>query len=453
MSIPNNVDVKAWIDSRPITGYQWLVVAAVLLIIMFDGYDTAIMGFIVPELLAKWGLSRAEIGLVLGCAMFGVVLGALITGPLADRYGRKRLLLLSVAVFALFSLLSAFSSSPEELALMRFITGLGLGAAMPNCVTLIAEYIPVRRQGIMITLMYSGFSIGSGIAGFIAAWMIPAWGWESVLIFGGVVPLVLLPLLLWFLPESPMFMVARHFPSEKIAATLQRMGGAFTAETQFALVNPVAEKSSRVKQLFTPGYAWGTVVLWLTYFMGLFVIYMLNGWLPTVLRDGGINLQHAAIITGVFQLGGIGGGIIVGSLMDRMSRKKVIGAFYLLGSLSLLTLGMFNFSPLMLGLFVFISGVCINGAQTGMQAFAPAFYPTGIRATGVSWMHGIGRTGAILSTTTGGLLIGLFAGPGAIFYILALPTLFAMLVVINHRDGRGQTVSGNDFVAAAREMK
>ncbi len=171
---------------------------------------------------------------------------------------------------------------------MRFLTGLGLGAVMPNCVTLVAEYMPERRKGVMITLMYSGFNVGSGLGGFIAAGLLSHYSWHSALVFGGVLPLVVLPFMIVMLPESAMNMVARRLPGEQIAGRLTGRGQ-FTAETVFQLNAPPITRSSKVAQLFRHGYARGTIALWLTYFMGLFVIYLLNGWLPTILRSGGLS--------------------------------------------------------------------------------------------------------------------------------------------------------------------
>jgi MFS family permease len=226
MNHTNVVDVKAWIDARPVSRFQWNVLLLCFIIIMLDGYDAAVMGFVAPALIEDWGISRAEMGPILGAAMFGVAIGALVAGPLSDRYGRKRILLWSVALFALFSLAGAVAQSPSQLALMRFLTGLGLGAVMPNCVTLVAEYMPERRKGVMITLMYSGFNVGSGL-GFIAAGLLSHYSWHSALIFGGVLPLVVLPFMIVMLPESAMNMVARRLPGEQIARALNRLGGQF----------------------------------------------------------------------------------------------------------------------------------------------------------------------------------------------------------------------------------
>ncbi|MDU6925189.1 aromatic acid/H+ symport family MFS transporter [Franconibacter helveticus] len=456
MSQPEVIDVKAWIDARPVSRFQWSVLLLCFVIIMLDGYDAAVMGFIAPALIEDWGISRAQMGPILGAAMFGVALGALIAGPLSDHFGRKKILIFSVLVFAGFSLAGAMARSPGELALLRFCTGLGLGAVMPNCVTLVSEYMPERRRGLMITLMYSGFNFGSGFGGFIAAYLLSHYSWHSALVFGGAVPLLLLPLLMWKLPESAMNMVVRKVPRGAIADTLNRLGGTFTANTVFTLQTPEIKKHGKVTQLFRDGYARGTVALWLTYFMGLFVIYLLNGWLPTILRSGGFSLQQAAIITGLFQLGGPLGGIIVGYLMDRMQAKAVIAVTYFLGCLCLFTQGMMDFGSVMLSVLIFISGMCINGAQNGLQAYSPAYYQTEIRATGVSWMHGMGRIGAILSSTLGGVIMLSVPGHSSIYLVLALPALLAGFCILLHRmlkfNTRMTGISPGDVTALSQSL-
>jgi AAHS family 4-hydroxybenzoate transporter-like MFS transporter len=426
------VDIKHWIDNRSVSRYQWLILGLCFLIVTFDGLDAAIMGFIAPAVIQDWGISRPAFGPILAAAMVGLAVGALTSGPYSDRYGRRRVLLWSVACFGLFSVLCAFARTPLELAALRFLTGLGLGAAMPNSTTLLSEYIPQRLRGRLITLMFMGFGLGSAMGGFVSAWLIPHFGWHSVLLLGGVLPLLLLPVLYVLLPESVDLMINRRFPRERIMAVLKRMGGEFADTVQFVVSAPVARESAgrKVSHLFTQDYRWRTLSLWGTYFSGLLVIYLLTGWMPTLIKDAGVSLERAAIITAMFQFGGLAGILLVGFAMDRFNPKVAIAVAYVGGALCIFALGFVEIGASALGVLVFAAGFCMNGAQTGLNAFAPGQYPTDFRATGVSWMLGIGRFGGIFGSLMGGALLSLELPMNVIFAVLGVPALVAALAIL-----------------------
>lgn len=426
------VDIKQWIDERPVSAFQWMILLLCFLIVTFDGLDAAIMGFIAPAVIQDWNISRAAFGPIMAAAMVGLAAGALISGPWSDRLGRRRVLLWSVAGFGLFSLLCAFARTPTELAALRFLTGLGLGAAMPNCTTLLSEYIPQRLRGLLITLMFMGFGLGSASGGFVSAWMVPQFGWHAVLMLGGVLPLLLLPILYFLLPESVDLMINRGFARQRIMAVLRRMGGQFADDVQFVTApSPVQMKStSKVSQLFTPRYRARTLSLWCTYFMGLVVIYLLTGWMPTLIKDAGVSLERAAIVTAMFQFGGLIGIVLVGAAMDRVNPKAVIALAYIGGALCIFALGFVEVGTTALGVLVFAAGFCINGAQTGLNAFAPGQYPTDFRATGVSWMLGIGRFGGILASFSGGALLSLGLPMHVVFAVLGVPALLAAIAIM-----------------------
>lgn len=426
------VDIKHWIDTGSVSRYQWLILGLCFLIVLFDGLDAAIMGFIAPAVIQDWGISRAAFGPILAAAMVGLAIGALMSGPYSDRLGRRRVLLWSVACFGVFSLLCAFARSPMELAALRFLTGLGLGAAMPNCTTLLSEYIPQRLRGRLITLMFMGFGLGSAMGGFVSAWMIPHFGWHSVLLLGGVLPLLLLPILYVLLPESVDLMINRGFPRARIMAVLKRMGAEFGDTVGFIVSAPAGHDAAghRVSNLFTGEYRWRTLSLWGTYFMGLLVIYLLTGWMPTLIKDAGVSLERAAIITAMFQFGGLAGILLVGFAMDRFNPKIAIALAYIGGALCIFALGFVEIGASALGVLVFAAGFCMNGAQTGLNAFAPGQYPTDFRATGVSWMLGIGRFGGILGSLTGGALLSLGLSMSMIFAVLSVPALLAAIAIL-----------------------
>ena len=426
------LDIKQWIDERPVSPFQWMILLLCFLIVTFDGLDAAIMGFIAPAVIQDWNISRTAFGPIMAAAMVGLAAGALISGPYSDRLGRRRVLLWSVAGFGLFSVLCAFARSPMELAALRFLTGLGLGAAMPNCTTLLSEYIPQRLRGLLITLMFMGFGLGSASGGFVSAWMVPQFGWHAVLMLGGVLPLLLLPVLYFLLPESVDLMVNRGFPRARIMTVLRRMGGRFPDSVKFATAaSPVQSKgASKVGQLLTPRYRSRTLSLWCTYFMGLVVIYLLTGWMPTLIKDAGVSLERAAIVTAMFQFGGLIGIVLVGAAMDRFNPKAVIALAYIGGAVCIFALGFVEVSTTALGVLVFAAGFCINGAQTGLNAFAPGQYPTDFRATGVSWMLGIGRFGGILASFSGGALLSLGLPLNVVFAVLGVPAVLAAIAIM-----------------------
>src|SRR3954466_11259889 len=223
MSSARAVDVQTFLNEHPFSPFQWLIFTLCFCVVLLDGFDTAAIGYIAPSLVAEWGVERPALAPVLSAALFGLAFGALSAGPLADRIGRKAVLVVSVLVFGAACLASAFSGGLTQLVVWRFLTGLGLGAAMPNAVTLMSEYCPDGRRATLTNAMFCGFPLGAAFGGFLAAWMIPQFGWRSVLIVGGVVPLVLTLLLLLLLPESVRYMVAESYPAERIKAVLRRI--------------------------------------------------------------------------------------------------------------------------------------------------------------------------------------------------------------------------------------
>lgn len=427
---PSVVDIKGFIDERPISAFQWLLVVLCFLVVVADGMDVAIMGFVTPSILQEWDISRAAFGVVISAAPFGLVIGALVAGPSSDRFGRKLVLIVSVLLFGAFTLLTAYASSPVQMAILRLLAGMGMGAAMPNASTLLSEYAPQRRRSLMITIMFTGFNLGSAAIGFAAGYMIPLYGWRSVLVLGGVVPLLLVPFLILFLPESARWLASRGAEARKVAATLGRVTGVrFSGGETFASAEPPLPARTPIGVLFSHGYAVTTVSLWVTYFMGLLVIYLLTGWLPTLMKDAGLTIATAANVTALFQIGGTIGAIAVGWAMDRARPALVIGAAYLGGGACILAVSLAGVLSPALAALVFSAGFCMSGAQTGLNAFAPGCYPTAARATGVSWMLGMGRFGSILGSAVGGALLGSGWGFGAILGMLAVPAVCAAVAI------------------------
>jgi len=431
MNTAQSLDVRSHINGRKMSGYQWLLLILCFLIVATDGMDVAIMGFLAPAITKEWGISRAAFGVVMSAAPIGLAVGALLVGPLSDRYGRKKLLMTAVAWFGACSLACAFAQDVVTLSALRFLTGLGLGAAMPNATTLLSEYVPERSRSTLLAIMFTGFNLGSGLVGFLAAALLPDYGWRTVLMVGGAIPLLCLPFYLWLVPESARFMVVRHYPAERIARTLARVcGGHFAAGQTFSISEPPVKGGQPAKVLLSETYRKTTLSLWGTYFMGLLVIYLLSGWLPTLIKDAGLPIEKAASITALFQLGGTVGALVVGFLMDRWSPSRAIACAYIAGAVFILLLASGSVQSGMFAAYVLLAGFCMSGAQTGLNAFAPSCYPTVVRATGVSWMLGVGRFGSILGSFAGGVLLSMGWGFGAVIAILAVPATLAALIIV-----------------------
>ena len=436
------VEIKQFIDERKMSNYQWLVVGLCFLVAMLDGIDAAAMGFIAPSLMSDFNISRVVFGPVLSAAIFGFAVGGIFLGPFADRIGRRKILILSVVLFGAFNASCALANTPEQLIALRFLTGIGLGTAMPAAATLLSEYVPTRRRSFLLTVMFAGFALGSGCAGFIASFMLADYGWRGVLLVGGLLPLLSVPLLIWLLPESARFLVSQSRPADEITKVLRRVCKANLdhATTYVAGEQRLSASKVPVQLLFGDRYALGTIMLWVSCFMGLLILYLVTGWLPTLIRDAGYSVQQAASIPAMFQVGSIPGALLVGLLMDRLESSRVVATAYFLGGLAIFALGANILNASWLPIQVAIAGFFIGGAQTGLNAMAPAFYPTQARATGVSWMNGIGRTGAIFGSLIGGVMLSLGWHVGTVFAALAMPAMIAAIAVICSRYAARLTV-------------
>lgn len=445
MSQSNTIEIQSFINNNRFSRYQWLILVLCFLTVALDGFDTAIIGFIATSLVQDWGIEKTSLGPVMSAALVGLAVGALTAGPLADRIGRKKVLVLSLVLFGGFSLLTAFASTLPMLTLLRFLTGLGLGAAMPNAATLMSEYAPERKRALLVNLMFCGFPLGSSMGGFVSAWLIPHFGWQSVMVLGGVMPLLLAGVLIVALPESARFMVVRGYPAQRIAAVLKRIAPLnLTEPLRFILTEEGQVKAkSALGVIFSPRYLLGTLMLCLTYFMGLMIFYLLTSWLPLLIRETGASIRQASLITALFPLGGGIGVLIIGWLMDRVNPHKVVAVGYLLTGVFVCAIGYVYTDPILMALMVFVAGTCMNGAQSSMPALAAGFYPTQGRATGVAWMLGLGRFGGILGAMSGGVLMQMQLSFSTIFTLLAIPALVAALaLIVKHFAVRAAALSG-----------
>ena len=426
---PRTFDVQALIDAHPVSHLQKLLLLLCFLVIAIDGFDTAIVGFIAPAIRTEWRLQVTQLGPLFAAGLFGLMLGAFAVGPLADRYGRRTMLVLSMIVFGLASLISSYADSLTSLIAFRFVTGLGLGGAMPMTITLASEFCPTSRRSSLVTLMFCGFTLGSAMGGLIAAQVLPTFGWRVLLVGGGIAPLVLAPVLGMLLPESVRFLVTKGNAHQPIAAILGRIAPA-TDFRGATFVDAAVPNRSPVVQLFSGGLLKGTLLLWLAFFMSLLVVYLMTSWMPTLLQQAsGASIADAAFITAMYQVGGTLGAILVGRLMDRFEPHLVLVASYLTGAACIVLISLTAHTREVMTLAVFAAGACISGGQVGGNALSAAFYPTAYRATGVAWANGIGRSGSIVGSMLGGILLGFGWAATTVYALVAIPAVISALAL------------------------
>ncbi|MDR5775075.1 MFS transporter [Caballeronia sp. LP006] len=448
MSRSPAVNVQTFINEHPFSPFQWLIFVMCFVIVLLDGFDTAAIGFIAPSLVSEWQISRPALAPVLSAALFGLAAGALLSGPLSDRLGRRLMLLSSVLLFGVACFASAYSASLTQLTALRFVTGLGLGAAMPNAVTMMSEFCPDKRRATLINLMFCGFPLGAAFGGFLAAWMIPHFGWRSVLLLGGVAPLVLVVLLFISLPESVRYMVAKNKPAEKIRATLARISSAAANAGSFFMTEtaPAVQGQGGVSVVLSRSYIVGSIMLWLAYFMGLVIFYASINWMPILLKESGLSPQRATLISALFPLGGVGA-VLCGVLMDRFNPNRIIAACYALTAVSVYFIGQAVGNVGLLVLIVFLAGVLMNTAQSSMPALAASFYPTQGRGTGVAWMLGIGRFGGIAGSFLVAELTRLHFSFGGIFAVIGVAGLISAVALLIKQAAHPQAALPSDLKA------
>jgi len=424
MSTGASVEVDSVLDTGRISRPTLTVVILCAAVALLDGLDTQLISLAAPAMGPDLHLEPSRFGTVFGIGLFGGLIGATVAGMIGDRVGRKPLVVFGVLVFGVITLVTPSVGSVGALETVRFFTGIGLGAALPGIISLASEYAPAKSRATIVGAMFCGFPMGAVIGGVVANWLIPAHGWHSVFYVGGVVPLLLLPLLMFRLPESARFLAARG-DGVSAARTLERLGipagGAGTRDE-----DPAANRSP-VTALFKEGRGPGTVLLWAAMFLTLLMTYFLVTWLPSVAVAAGADSGLLAVST--LNLGGILGCLVIGRLAHRSRAPLVIGAAYTLGAVAVALIGWATTSDSMLLVVTFVAGLLSLGAQMYTIPLISQFYDTSHRATGVGWSMGWGRLGGITGPVAGGWLIAAKLTTSSLFLLAGGVSLCAALVV------------------------
>ncbi|HEY8331952.1 MAG TPA: MFS transporter [Pseudomonas sp.] len=422
------IDVHDIIDNAPFTRFHWMVMCLCALLLIFDGYDLFIYGVVLPVLMKEWGLTPLQAGALGSYALFGMMFGALCFGTLADKIGRKKGIAICFVLFSGATVLNGFASGPTEFGILRFVAGLGCGGLMPNAVALMNEYAPKRLRSTLVAIMFSGYAVGGMLSAGVGMYMLPRFGWEAMF-FAAAVPLLLLPVIMLFLPESIGFLV-RQGRSEQARALLERVDPArkLQADDTLEMVDGKG-KGAAVLELFREGRAVRTLSIWVAFFCCLLMVYALSSWLPKLMANAGYSLGSSLSFLLALNLGSVVGAIGGGWLGDRMNLPRVLVAFFIVASVSISLLGFKTPMPV-LYLLIAVAGATTIGTQILLYACAAQFYGLSIRSTGLGWASGIGRNGAIVGPLLGGALLGINLPLQLNFMAFAIPGAIAALAMV-----------------------
>lgn len=430
------VDVDRVLEAAKLRGPALVVLLCAASTLILDGFDIQAVGFVAPALVGDLQVERAALGPALAASLVGMALGAAGIGALGDRWGRRRTLILSTALFGLATLLAAMATSVTTLAIWRFVTGIGLGGALTAATALIAEFSPRKLRPLTIGAIQIGVPIGGMLGAMLAAELIPIQGWRSVFVIGGALPLLAAAVMHFVLPESPRFLATQPQEREALARLLARIdpGGRYSTNDVFVLGEEPRPAESGVRGLFSPQLRWDTAVVSLAFLTNMYAVYAFFSWAPLVLTSLGFELVTAVRGALVFNLAGIVGVIAISWLLSRVGSRRPLAAAALLGAVALAWLAWFaadGLPALMSGIAV--AGIAINAVQVGLYALAAHVFPTECRTSGVGFSLGAGRTGGIAAALGGGVLLTLSGASGFFGWIAAALLIASVAVLLVRR--------------------
>ena len=410
--------------------FHFMLLAVTGLCLVIDGFDAQAMGYVAPSVIGEWHVSKAALGPVFSASLVGMLLGALGLSVLADRIGRRPVLIGTTLAFAVAMLATPFATSISGLIALRFVTGLGLGCIMPNAMALVGEFSPPAHRVKRMMLVSCGFTVGAALGGFVSAALIPALGWRAVFYVGGAVPLALGLFMIRKLPESLQFLVVKG-EAERARAWLARFDPSLPLGPATRIV--LAERNddgAPVTELFRSGRTPVTLLLWAISFMNLIDLYFLSNWLPTVMRDAGYAPGTAVLVGTMLQTGGVIGTLALGWIIERTGFVRALFVSFVCAALFVGAIGTLAHLLPWLLVVVFAAGFCVVGGQPAVNALAGQYYPTTLRSTGIGWSLGIGRVGSVLGPLVGGQLIALNWSQASLFHAAAVPVFCSALFVL-----------------------
>lgn len=421
------VNISEIIDNSKFGKIHFTVLAWCIVLILFDGYDLAVLGAIIPTLHVEWDVSTTVLGFVGSLTLIGSLIGSLICGVVADKIGRKNVIVVCIAIFGIFTFINAFATNITQFAVFRFLAGIGLGGIPPLLVTLTSEYSPKKIRNLMIGVMFSGYSIGGILVSLLGMQLLPMYGWQS-LFYIGALPIVALPFIVKTLPESLYYMVKKG-EQEKAKTLLNALNPSYLLNEQTLLVTELETTGMPIKRLFQEKRTRVTLLFWMICFMGLLLVYGLTTWLPQIMVASGFQLSSSLSFLLCLNIGAIIGSIIGGMIADKIGTKKVLMVFYLVGGLSLISLA-FNPNIFVLYLLIGCCGAASIGAQNLNNAYISTYFPSNMKSTALGTSLGIGRLGGIVGPTLGGLLLASDGQNYWSFIAFSIPAFLAFVAYV-----------------------
>jgi AAHS family 4-hydroxybenzoate transporter-like MFS transporter len=425
------VNLSEILETGRVGSLQIRVFVLCMACLIMDGFDVQAMGYAAPALLADWGVPGPQLGPVFAAANFGVLIGALFFSMLADKIGRRPVLVSATFFFSGMTIATAYAQDLQQLLWLRFIAGIGLGCIVPNATALVGEFSPLRSRVTFMMCITVGFTVGAAIGGFVAAALIPAYGWRAVFIFGGAVPLVIAIAMLWGLPESLQFLAVRHTRRDQLARWLKQLDPTLRigAATQY-MVNETSRAGVPILHLFREGRAPVTILLWIVNFMNILILYSLSNWLPTLVTGMGYDTRTAVLVGTLLQVGGTIGTFGLAWLIARKGFVPMLILTFATATVSIAFIGQPGITLTLLCALVFVAGWCVVGGQPGLNALSATFYPTYLRSTGVGAGLSVGRLGAIVGPYVGGLLLAQQWTAQQLFWAAAVPAALSTLTML-----------------------
>jgi AAHS family 4-hydroxybenzoate transporter-like MFS transporter len=400
-----DIDVAAIIDDLPIGRFHIVLLVACALLALSDGYDIAVIGFAGPSLVREWKIANlAALAPVFSAGLFGVLIGAPLFGFFGDRLGRKPALIVSAVLYGLFSLMTAWASSLDQMVVMRFLTGLALGGVLPTTIALAAEYAPRRLKITFGLVVNIGIVVGAGLPGPVAAWLVPNHGWPILFLIGGIVPIVLAAAVWSVLPESIKFLSLHPKRRADLAAIISKLRPDIPVDASTNFVAPEeARKAGRsLKYLFAGNLAVVTPLLWICFLISQMSSFFFQTWLPTLMASAGLPPSQAALSYTWFQVGGVISAIAISRPMDKYGFGTV-AVLFLLSIPAIASFGStFGSGGLQSILSLMAAGFCLDALLISLLSGAGALYPTPIRSSGIGWTFALGRAGGVLGPIVGG---------------------------------------------------